>query len=75
MANIEFPQEAEQCEQKGADGIGLYRTEFLFMNRANHPDEDEHFNTYLQLLTVLDGIPVTIRTAAPSASPSPIRAA
>jgi len=47
----------------GASGVGLYRTEFLFMNHADVPDEDEHFNTYLQMVTALDGAPLTIRTA------------
>ncbi|MGE4616002.1 MAG: putative PEP-binding protein, partial [Gammaproteobacteria bacterium] len=43
-------------------GVGLYRTEFLFMNRSGYPDEDEHFNTYRQMIDALDNIPITIRT-------------
>ncbi|MGB0713228.1 MAG: phosphoenolpyruvate--protein phosphotransferase, partial [Gammaproteobacteria bacterium] len=46
----------------GADGVGLYRTEFLFMNRADTPDEEEHYSTYREVLETLDGAPLTIRT-------------
>ena len=62
-ANVELPEECASVRDVGADAVGLYRTEFLFMNRADYPDEDEHFNTYRQMIHALDGIPITIRTA------------
>ena len=46
----------------GGDGIGLYRTEFLFMNRQTPPDEEEHFDAYSQVISALKGGQVTIRT-------------
>ena len=62
-ANVELPEECESVHDVGAEAVGLYRTEFLFMNRTDYPDEDEHFNTYHQMIDALDGIPITIRTA------------
>lgn len=62
-ANVELPEECASVRDAGADAVGLYRTEFLFMDRAGYPDEDEHFNTYRQMIDALDGIPITIRTA------------
>ena len=46
LGNIEFPSEVEQCEKRGADGIGLYRTEFLFMSRDDEPTEEEQIAAY-----------------------------
>ncbi len=63
QANIELPEDAEAVKEVAADGIGLYRTEFLFMNRRDVPDEDEHLASYLHVINVLDGRPITIRTA------------
>ena len=62
-ANIEQPEDATAVRDVAADGVGLYRTEFLFMNRTETPDEEEHLASYLHVIKVLDGIPVTIRTA------------
>nr|MBZ4194513.1 phosphoenolpyruvate--protein phosphotransferase [Candidatus Contendobacter sp.] len=62
-ANIEQPEDATAVQDVAADGVGLYRTEFLFMNRAETPDEEEHLASYLHVIKVLDGSPVTIRTA------------
>ncbi|MCC6134375.1 MAG: phosphoenolpyruvate--protein phosphotransferase [Candidatus Contendobacter sp.] len=62
-ANIEQPEDATSVQDVAADGVGLYRTEFLFMNRAETPDEEEHLASYLHVIKVLDGSPVTIRTA------------
>lgn len=62
QANIELPQDIEQVRQAGADGVGLFRTEFLFMNRDTLPDEDEQFEAYRQVAKALAGKPVTIRT-------------
>ena len=62
MANIELPRDFDSVRVVGAGGVGLYRTEFLFMNREAPPDEEEHFNTYMEVLNILDGLPLTIRT-------------
>lgn len=62
QANIELPKDFEAVRRVGASGVGLYRTEFLYMNREKPPDEVEHFETYSELLRSLRGIPVTIRT-------------
>ena len=62
-ANIEQPEDATAVRDVAADGVGLYRTEFLFMNRTETPDEEEHLASYLHVIKVLDGVPVTIRTA------------
>jgi phosphotransferase system enzyme I (PtsI) len=61
-ANIEGPDDLDQVRDSGATGIGLYRTEFLFMNRDEMPDEDEQFEAYRRVLSGMDGMPVTIRT-------------
>jgi phosphotransferase system enzyme I (PtsI) len=62
FANIELPQDAEQAREVGADGVGLFRTEFLFMNRDELPTEDEQFEAYRSVVRSLGGRPVTIRT-------------
>jgi len=61
-ANIELPQDAEQAKEVGADGVGLFRTEFLFMNRDELPDEDEQFEAYRSVVKTLGDKLVTIRT-------------
>jgi len=60
--NIEFPEDMAAVKRVGGDGIGLYRTEFLFMNRQTPPDEEEHFDAYSQVISALKGGQVTIRT-------------
>ncbi len=63
MGNIEFPQEGEHCLDRGADGVGLYRTEFLYLNKREDPTEAEHFEAYLHVVRTLGaGRPVVIRT-------------
>lgn len=62
QANVELPRDFDNVLQVGADGIGLYRTEFLFMNRAEPPDEEEQYRAYLRAVQVMGGMPVTIRT-------------
>ena len=61
-ANIELPGDVEQVLESGGTGIGLFRTEFLFLNRDNLPDEDEQFEAYRNVVREMDGLPVTIRT-------------
>jgi phosphotransferase system enzyme I (PtsI) len=62
LGNIEFPGEAEVVFEKGGDGIGLYRTEFLYLNRSNDPSEEEHYEAYAHVLQACQGKPVTLRT-------------
>ncbi len=61
-ANIESPLEAESVISHGADGIGLYRTEYLYMNRTDLPSEEEQFLAYKQVASVLNPKEVVIRT-------------
>ena len=61
-ANIELPQDADRAKEVGADGVGLFRTEFLFMNRDELPDEDEQFEAYRSVVKTLGDKLVTIRT-------------
>lgn len=60
--NIEFPQEAKQCLERGANGVGLYRTEFLYLDRSTDPTEAEHLEAYLTVIRSLGPRPVVIRT-------------
>lgn len=62
LANIELPADVKAAVQAGAQGIGLYRTEFLFMNRVRPPDEEEQFRAYAKVVKAMRGKPVTIRT-------------
>lgn len=62
MSNIEFPREAKVTLQKGSDGIGLYRTEFLFLTPGSDPSEEEQCEAYLTAIRGAEGRPVTIRT-------------
>jgi phosphotransferase system enzyme I (PtsI) len=60
--NIEFPSEAEQCLSRGCDGIGLYRTEFLYLTSRHEPTEEDHFSAYRDVVQAMQGMPVVIRT-------------
>lgn len=63
LGNIEFPHEADHCRERGADGVGLYRTEFLYLNKTDDPTEAEQFEAYMTVLRSLGpGKPVVIRT-------------
>lgn len=62
QANIELPRDFDEVRAVGATAVGLYRTEFLYMNRDQPPDEEEHFETYREVLGALGNIPITIRT-------------
>lgn len=61
-ANIGSPKDVAGLLRNGAKGIGLYRTEFLFMNNDRFPSEDEQFEAYKEVAQALEGKPVTIRT-------------
>jgi phosphotransferase system enzyme I (PtsI) len=62
LGNIEFPDEAEMILEKGGEGIGLYRTEFLYLNRPTEPTEQEHYEAYAETISVFKHRPVIIRT-------------
>ncbi len=62
LANIEVPEDVVAAKAAGAAGIGLYRTEFLFMNRREMPDEEEQFVAYKAVAEAMKGLEVTIRT-------------
>lgn len=62
LGNIEFPYEVEQCVKRGADGIGLYRTEFLFLSRDEVPTEEEQTAAYSAVAEALSEQPVVMRT-------------
>jgi phosphoenolpyruvate-protein phosphotransferase (PTS system enzyme I) len=62
LGNIEFPYEVEQCQKRGANGIGLYRTEFLFLASDKEPTEEQQVNAYTAVARALPDRPVIIRT-------------
>jgi phosphotransferase system enzyme I (PtsI) len=63
LGNIELAQEASHCLDRGAEGVGLYRTEFLYLNKTTHPTEEEHYAAYTSVLQALGpNRPVVIRT-------------
>ncbi len=62
MANVELPIEVALVQQNGGEGIGLLRSEFMYMNRDTLPDEHDQYESFKVLLQAMDGQPVTIRT-------------
>jgi len=62
FANIELPQDVAEVLEAGAQGVGLFRTEFLFLNRDDLPSEDEQFEIYRRVARAMERQPVTIRT-------------
>lgn len=60
--NIEFPSEIDVLHQRGGDGVGLFRTEFLWLTSDTEPTEDNHFGAYKACIEALNGKPLTIRT-------------
>jgi len=62
LGNIEFPNEAEVVLEKGGAGIGLYRTEFLYLNTDSEPTEQDHYEAYAKTVRVFADKPVVIRT-------------
>jgi phosphoenolpyruvate-protein phosphotransferase (PTS system enzyme I) len=62
LGNIEFPNEVEHCIDRGAEGVGLYRTEFLYLGSDTVPTEEVHYEAYCKVARVMGDRPVTIRT-------------
>jgi phosphotransferase system enzyme I (PtsI) len=62
FGNIEFPHEVTHCVERGSDGIGLYRTEFLYLGAESEPDETVHYEAYARVLKEMNGRPVVLRT-------------
>jgi phosphotransferase system enzyme I (PtsI) len=62
FANIELPQDIAEVLEAGAEGVGLFRTEFLFLNRKDLPGEEEQFEAYRQVAESMHGKPVVLRT-------------
>ena len=62
MGNIEFPYEVDHCIDRGADGVGLYRTEFLYLGAEVVPTEEIHYQAYCRVLQAMGDKPVVIRT-------------
>ncbi|NWG74634.1 MAG: phosphoenolpyruvate--protein phosphotransferase [Rubrivivax sp.] len=63
LANIELPSDARAALDAGSVGVGLFRSEFLFMNRGGElPTEDEQYEAYRAVVEAMEGLPVTIRT-------------
>lgn len=60
--NIEFPSEVGQCVKRGAEGVGLYRTEFLYLGGSTEPTEDDHYQAYCRVIEACGDRPVVIRT-------------
>jgi phosphotransferase system enzyme I (PtsI) len=60
--NIEFGEEVAACLERGASGVGLFRTEFLFLSADEPPGEDQQFRAYAAVIRAMGGRPVTIRT-------------
>ncbi|MEZ6058240.1 MAG: phosphoenolpyruvate--protein phosphotransferase [Planctomycetaceae bacterium] len=70
--NIEFPGEVAHCLQREADGIGLYRTEFLYLGRKSERTEEDHYKAYKQVLDAYPESPVVIRTLDLGADKVPV---
>jgi phosphoenolpyruvate-protein phosphotransferase (PTS system enzyme I) len=62
LGNIEFPYEVDHCAERGANGIGLYRTEFLYLSATTEPTEETHFDAYSRVVKAMGKNPVVIRT-------------
>jgi phosphotransferase system enzyme I (PtsI) len=62
QANIDLPEDVADAKDNAAAGIGLFRTEFLYLDRGREPSEDEQFEAYRQVAQSMEGLPVTVRT-------------
>lgn len=71
LANIELPQDAANVLESGAVGVGLFRSEFLFLGRDSLPSEDEQFEAYREVAQATRGAPVTVRTMDLGADKNP----
>lgn len=71
LANIELPQDAANVLESGAVGVGLFRSEFLFLGRDSLPSEDEQFEAYRSVAEAMHGAPVTVRTMDLGADKNP----
>ncbi len=71
QANVEFPEDIAAAKKIGASGVGLYRTEFLFMERSDPPDEDEQYEAYARAVRAFKNAPVIIRTIDVGADKDP----
>jgi phosphotransferase system enzyme I (PtsI) len=72
LANIEFPNETQHCLEVGADGIGLYRTEFLYLTSRAIPNEEDHYQAYARVVQSMNPRPVVIRTLDLGADKVPV---
>jgi len=76
--NIEFPEEVEKVIETGGEGVGLLRSEFLFLTQATEPTEDEQYEAYAHCVRLLEGRPLVIRTVdlgADKIAPDPLAVA
>jgi phosphotransferase system enzyme I (PtsI) len=62
FANLDLPSDAAHAMEAGCQGVGLFRSEFLYMNRNDPPSEEEQYEAYRSVVMALKGRPVTIRT-------------
>lgn len=62
VGNIEFADEAEHVLELGGEGVGLFRTEFLYLTSKTEPSEEDHYKSYLRCVEIMKGRPLTIRT-------------
>lgn len=62
LANIEFPNEISACLARGAEGVGLYRTEFLYLGADEEPSEQQQYESYREVIQAIQGKPVIMRT-------------
>lgn len=62
LGNIEFPHEVKHCQARGSDGIGLYRTEFLYLGAETEPTEEDHYLAYASVAKQVGHLPIVIRT-------------
>jgi len=71
-ANVNLPEQVPLALEQGAEGVGLMRTEFLFLERGSTPDEDEQYATYRAMAQALDGRPLIVRSTSAATSRWPI---
>jgi phosphotransferase system enzyme I (PtsI) len=72
LGNIEFPEEVNHCTERGADGIGLYRTEFLYLEKEREPTEADHYEAYCRVIGAFKNKCVVIRTLDLGADKVPV---